>query len=164
MAKAFLIVGGTGTGKSTFVKKHLDTIDKKAIFLYDVNAEYKPYFPFPLIELEDFADKATKIENGVIVFEEATIFFSNRSSSDALRKLLVRKRHTNVVVFLIFHSLRTIPRYVYDLCNFVVLFRTNDSRQLIETKFDDERLTDVFDRVQRLSKKQPHYHELFSIY
>jgi adenylate kinase family enzyme len=162
MAKAFIIVGGTGAGKTTFVKKSLDKVDKRSIMLYDINAEYKDYFEKPLLNIEDFAEKASHIENAVIVFEEATIFFSNRSSNDYVREILVRKRHTKNVIFLVFHSLRTIPRYIYDLCNYVVLFKTNDSRTLIDNKFTDDRLTQVFERVKK--SKNPHYCEIFSIY
>lgn len=160
--KAFIVVGGTGRGKSTFVKKCLDKVNKDAILLYDVNNEYSVYYPHPFLPIEQFTEKSTTVRSAVIVYEEATIFFSNRSSNDSLREILVRKRHTNNTIFLVFHSLRNVPRYVYDLCNYVVLHKTNDSKSLVESKFDDERLTKVFDRV--LKNTDPHYAELFSIY
>ena len=162
--KAFLVVGGTGTGKSTFTEGCLKQVNKSAILLYDVNNEnrYKPYVTGPLPTIETFVEKTTTVQNAFIVYEEATIFFSNRSSNDSLREILVRKRHTNNTVFLLFHSLRTIPRYVYDLCNYVILFKTNDSRGLVESKFNDERLTACFLRVQQ--NKDTHYVENFSIY
>lgn len=162
--KAFLIVGGTGRGKTSFIAKCLTKVNRNAIALFDVNNEpvYKPFITGPLPTIEEFTEKTARLSNAVIVYEEATIFFSNRSSNDFLRSILVRKRHTCNTVFLVFHSLRTIPRYVYDLCNYVVLYKTNDSRSLVEGKFNDERLTACFDRV--MSAPDFHYSETFSIY
>lgn len=161
--KAFLLVGATGTGKTTFLKRCLDKVNKSALFIYDVNGEYKDYFNEPFDDdIERWLIKANAIQGGIIAIEEATISFSNRSSSDSLRKLLVRKRHTNNTVFLVFHSLRNIPRFVYDLSTNVILHKTNDSETLVFDKFKDERLTKVFLSVQ--NNPSPHYAENFSIY
>lgn len=163
--KAFLIVGGTGRGKTSFVARCLSKVNKTAIALYDVNNEtaYKPYtLAGDLPTIEAFTEKTTRLRDAVIVYEEATIFFSNRGNNDSLREILVRKRHTNNTIFLVFHSLRNIPRYVYDLCNFVVLFKTNDSGKLVDANFQDERLSTCFERVK--NNKDFHYFEMFDIY
>lgn len=165
--KSIILAGGTGTGKSTFVSERLSKVpNKKSIQLYDVNNEaiYKPYIFTPFGSFEKFSRSAKGLSDSVIVFEEATIFLSNRGTNDDLRNILVRKRHTNVTVFLVFHSLRTVPRWIYDLSNFIVLFKTNDNEKLIETRFENELLTECFLRVQENSKQNPHYFETFSIY
>lgn len=165
--KAFIVCGGTGTGKTTFMKKCLDKVSKSALMVYDVNAEYKQYYQWPntsepLPDVTDFLDVAKRVSDGVLVFEESTIFFSNRSSDETLKRILVRKRHTNITVFLLFHSLRTIPRYVYDLCNRVVLFKTNDSENLVWEKFKDKELVATFNLINNSS--DPHASKIFDIY
>lgn len=165
--KSIIIAGGTGTGKSTFVEERLSKVpNKKNIHLYDVNNEniYKPYVYEPFGSFEKFSKRGKSLIDSVIVFEEATIFLSNRGTNDDLRNILVRKRHTNVTVFLVFHSLRTVPRWIYDLSNYIILFKTNDNEKLIETRFENELLTDCFLRVQKNSVQNPHYYETFSIY
>lgn len=162
MSKAILVVGATGTGKTTYNKKCLGKVSPKSIHLYDVNNEYKDYYKKPFIPFTDFMNQAKNIENGVIVFEEATIFLNNRLCNQDLIDILVRKRHTNNTVFMVFHSLRNVPRYVYDLSNIVVLHKTNDSEKSVHSKFEDERLTEVFKQVN--SHNDKHYNEIFAIY
>lgn len=162
--KATILAGGTGTGKTSFMKERLDNINPGSLFLYDVNQEYRDYYKKPLIKFDQFAEQSSKIRNGVIVYEEATIFLSNRGSNDYIREVLVKKRHQNNTIFFIFHSMRAVPRWVYDLCNYVVLFKTNDSESVIENRFENELLTETFRRVQKNSINNSHYHEVFSIY
>ena len=40
---AILVVGKTGSGKTTLVKSLLKKANKKSLFLYDVNNEYKEF-------------------------------------------------------------------------------------------------------------------------
>lgn len=160
--KSIIVVGGTGTGKTTFLKKRLEKVHKESIHLYDVNKEYEQFYKHPFTSFERFSKSSQKISDGVLVFEEATIFLSNRGSSDAIRDVLVRKRHTNNTIFFVFHSLRTVPRWIFDLSNFVVVFKTNDSESFIQTRFDNELLTACFNRVKNSTDN--HYHEIFSIY
>jgi DNA helicase HerA-like ATPase len=148
MSKAFIFVGATGTGKTTDVKKSiLDKVGKDNLFIFDVNNEYNAYYSKTLLPFDTFAETATQIRNGVILFEEATIFLSNRGSNEYLRDILVRKRHAKNIIVLVFHSFRSIPRYIFDLCNYVVIHKTNDNPDLIEQKFNHSGLTALFKEV-----------------
>jgi len=162
--KSIIVVGGTGTGKTTLIKERLKNVDKRSLHLYDVNNEYTEFYTEPFGSFERFAKKAQRLNDAVIVFEEATIFLSNKGSNSQVRDILVRKRHTNCTIFFVFHSLRSVPRWVYDLSNFVVLLKTNDSESSVVSRFEDDRFTQVFLRVQKESAKNQHYSELFSIY
>jgi hypothetical protein len=162
--KCFIIAGGTGTGKTTFLMERLENINKNALHLYDVNNEYTSFYGKEFTDFETFAKTGTKLKNAVQVYEEATIFLSNRGSNDNIRDILVRKRHTNCTIFFVFHSMRTVPKWVYDLSNYVVLFKTNDSEGTIDKKFENELFTECFLRVQQKSKVDSHYFEIFSIY
>ena len=149
--KAFIVVGMTGSGKSTLVKQMIKNVDVSRLWVNDVNGEYFPDRPY--IPTDKFLEQTLKLQRCVIVFEEATIFFSNRGNVRDMRELLVRKRWTESVIIMIFHSIRTIPHYIYDLCNGVFVFRTNDARDLVAAKH--ERLLDAYDKVQNKVFKYP---------
>jgi ABC-type cobalamin/Fe3+-siderophores transport system ATPase subunit len=131
---AIIVVGCTGSGKSTLIKSFTKSVDRAKLFINDVNAEYFPDREY--ISTAQFLEIAQKLNDCVIVFEEATIFFSNRGSNREMRELLVRKRHARNVIFLVFHSIRSIPHYIYDLCNYAFIFRTNDAPELVEKKHE----------------------------
>lgn len=139
--KAIIVVGGTGMGKSTFVKSCLSHVAPENIWLYDVNNEYRDYIvPLPqLPSFQAFCDHAAKLNQSVIVFEEATIFLNNKGSNQKLIDILVRKRHTENLIILVFHSLRSVPKYLLDLCNIMVLHKTNDPLDIAE-RFDNDQL------------------------
>ncbi|MCK9479766.1 MAG: ATP-binding protein [Firmicutes bacterium] len=135
--KAIILVGATGSGKSTIVKRLLANVHEERICVYDVNAEYGLSEPGkPLPDIQDFLDGVLPLYDRVLVFEEATVFFSNRGRSDKMVKLLVAKRHNRNTVMLCFHSIRAIPLYIYDLVNYVIVLKTNDPPELVKSKHE----------------------------
>lgn len=162
--KSILFVGGTGTGKSTLVKERLKNVHKGCLHIYDINNEYGKFIDVPLPSFVKFSTQATKLNDAIIVYEEATIFLSNKGSDAQVREILVRKRHTNNTIFFIFHSLRSVPKWVFDLSNYVVLLKTNDSIDIVEKRFDHEVLTNAFIEVKKESEKNKHFHKVISIY
>jgi hypothetical protein len=132
MAKAIIIVGRPRSGKTTSAKKLLSSISLKKE-IYDVNNEYNTGKPFP--DMEDFLNDSLSKTETCFIFEEATIFFSNKGDERRLKTLLVRKRHTKNIIILCFHSLRSVPTYVFDLIDFYILHKTNDNTGLIDKKF-----------------------------
>jgi len=149
--KTFAIIGGTGQGKSTFIKEVLLSRIKGAKMVYDVNNEYKT--GKPLLTMPDFLNNAKKATKTAIVFEEATMFFSNRGYNDVLMDILVRKRHTQNVVILVFHSLRAAPKYVLDMVDTIVMFKTKDLQNEVYQKFKGD--TDILQAYERNRLKQP---------
>jgi hypothetical protein len=157
LGKCFIVVGGTGSGKSTFVKEiFIDPWTKatgyKSCMVFDVNAEHG--FPAPPLP-EDFVTEANESEGNLIIFEEATIFFSHRSGdSRELRELLVRKRHKRNAIVFVFHSLRKVPAYVWDFVDTLFLKKTNDSPDFVKKKLGDyPGLKEGFDLVRKSEDK-----------
>lgn len=152
--KSFAVVGNTGTGKTTFVKSILSK-STAPLYIYDVNNEYTE-FPnrFDFSDFNSFLDEVKTKTGSVIVFEEATIFFSNRGASQETTEILVRKRHTGNLVIFVFHSLRTIPLHIFDLCDFLILHKTADNIKLMESKFagNDLILNGFFDCLKSVNK------------
>lgn len=147
--QSVIVVGTNGTGKSTYIRDRLEKVNKSALLIYDVNAEYSDIYDKPFVKMDEFFEQATTVNHSVIVFEEATIFFSNRSTEKELRELLVRRRHTKNLIFLVFHSIRSVPRDVMDMSNYLVLKYTNDSPKFISRKFENE---DIDNAVLELKK------------
>jgi hypothetical protein len=136
--KAIIIVGNTGRGKTTAAVKALKKgiIEKRKIFVFDPNNDYKEFYKKEFTDEFEFCESVKNVYNSFILFEEATIFFSNKGSNKILTSLLVRKRHQNNTVVLLFHSLRSIPVYIFELSNYLILYKTADRENLIEKKFD----------------------------
>ena len=131
--KAYAIAGRPGAGK-TFLTKHLVALIGVPPFVYDTNREWGAKH---LPEMEAFLDQCLKRTNSVLVFEDATVFFSTTGSDRKLKRLLVAKRHSRNTIFLLFHGLRQIPLYVLDLVNGVIVLRTNDAQANVESRFSN---------------------------
>ena len=145
MSKGILLIGMTGQGKSTYLRK-LIKVSGRTPFIYDVNNEHGQGGKLP--DFTEFLNRATKLQNSIICFEEATIFFSSKSSDKSMRELLIRKRHTNNLIVLLFHSIRTVPIDIFDFVNYYVLFKTNDREAYLRTKYKDSQLLDDFVRLK----------------
>lgn len=149
MSKAILLIGMTGEGKSTYLKKLIKT-SGRPLLIYDVNNEHGTNKPLP--SFEQFLMTATKVKNHLIAFEEATIFFSSKSSNNEMRELLIRKRHTNNLLVLLFHSIRSVPIDIFDFINYYVLFKTNDREAYISQKYRDAQILDDFNTLKNRPK------------
>ena len=158
--QSIIIVGTNGTGKTTYIKERLKNVNKSSLLLYDVNNEYGKIYDQPFVKMEEFLGQATKVNNHVIVFEEATIFFSNRSTDKEMRELLVRRRHTKNMLFLVFHSIRSVPRDIMDMSNYLVLKYTNDSPKFIERKFENEAIDEAVLKLKSTNKSGDPFHTI----
>ena len=130
MSKCIIIAGGTGTGKTTLVKG-LISKHKKNRLIYDVNNEYG----HPYVDMEDFLEKAKRVKDHIIVFEEATIFFGTSGSQKDIREILVKKRHTNNILIFNFHSLSQVPLSILMFCDYFYVKKSNDQLPQIERKY-----------------------------
>lgn len=134
--KAIAVIGMTGAGKSTFVKRLITGVHPDRLFIYDVNREYYAD-DIPLPKISEFVNEVYTQREIVSVFEEATIFFSNKGGgeSEEMKSILVEKRHRKNTIILVFHSVQAIPLWIKNLINFVVLLRTNDEENYVRLKF-----------------------------
>lgn len=134
--KVYIIVGARGSGKSTIIKNLIKNVDKDRLFCYDVQTEYGLGDFESLPDIDDFLTLMLPAKNSVIIYEEATAFFSNRGSNKAMRKHLIDARHRNNQIFLVFHSIRSIPLYIYDLSDYVYVLQTRDKFSFVESKHE----------------------------
>lgn len=153
MSKTFIVVGAKGHGKTSVVKNILSQVHHERRFVYDINAEYGELYDAPLLEIEDFKKEALTRHNSVIVYEESTIFFSNRGDDKELKSTLVRARHQKNIVILVYHSLRSVPVYVVELANYLILKKTGDTPKRIESRFENDALNEAFKEINAHSDK-----------
>lgn len=123
----------TGQGKSYFTK---NAIKNKNCFVFDVNNEYD-WLPFEADndggytvsryfgDFNTFLNKVELKRNSNIIFEEATGFLKGQVGKRMVR-IIIGKRHTKNNIFLLFHSINSVPPAISDICNYVVLFKTMD--------------------------------------
>ena len=133
--KVFIVVGARGNGKSHFVKRTTQHVHESRFRVYDVQGEYYDYDDDELLpDMDEFLQEVLFMRESVIVFEEATVFFSNKGCDKKIKKLLVGARHNKNTVFLLFHSIRSIPLELYELTDYVVIFNTLDIEEIVEKK------------------------------
>lgn len=157
-----LNVGRPRTGKTTKSKELLRVAKDKEIIIYDVNNEYSEFYNKPFIPFDDFAKNLKDVKNSCVLIEEATIFFSTRATDKFVQELLVRRRHSNNTIILNFHSFADIPKYIFNLANYVIVFKTNDTEETIKSKSNNAKLLEVFKTVR--DHPNQHFNKTFNFY
>jgi len=162
---ATICVGRRGCGKTTTTKSLLNTRPEgMPVIIYDVNQEYTDYYAEPFLEFEVFLNKIAepKIRHHYIIIEEATIFFSTASNYEEMRNVLVRARHTGNIIQMNFHSFRSVPKNIYELLDYVIVFKTNDSLKSVTDKFDNPSVIKAFQDAQNSDDK--YFNRTVSLY
>jgi len=156
MSRCIAIVGGTHRGKSTFIKGR---IKGREHLILDIKREYKRGFKrYPNANREEFFTYIDEkpVKNTIIVLEEASFYLSHRHYSTKCEKLIVNKWESLNTYFVVYHSIRKIPDWMYDYLDAMVLFKTNDRSYKI--KNHPEEVVEAFQLVNKKSTNNKHYH------
>jgi len=159
---SYVIIASTGQGKSTFVRK---LCGNAPMFVFDVNDEYnelsldanKSSSRYLGGDVQEFTDMCRNKHNGTFcVFEEATGFFSGKMEKD-MRSLVIGKRHPveyggRNLVFL-FHSINSVPPFLFELANYIVLFKTGDNELTVKKK--NPKLLQAYYSLRNAPKYKP---------
>ena len=152
--KVIAIVGKKKAGKTTLAAALIKRFSRPSTYIYDINNEYTRKFNLKNdytgeINTDKFLTKVSQVKNSLIVFEEATSYFSSKGREAQLVDIISRSRHTNNVVILIFHSIADFPRYIYTFTDYIGLFKTNDFRSSLDQKLrKNEHFISIYDRVR----------------
>ena len=146
-------VGRKRSGKTTetieIVENELERNPSRHLEIYDINAEYSELYTKPFLDFDKFLDTVFPLKRSLIVFEEATIFFTPRGGVD--KKMLekfIRTRHQENIIMLNFHSWGQVPKDVLSMADFVIVRKTNDSEKTLKDKTDNEKLIKAFRKVK----------------
>lgn len=146
MSKGIILVGAPGCGKTYFTKHVLlKPVNKKALYLFDTNKEYKEFYDEPfkpnvdkfLARIYDVETDEFLMRDVVVLIEDATSFFSNRGRDETMQKIMVGRRHPNITMILLFHSMRDVPKYIISKCSDFFIFKTMDSEKYVRNEFDE---------------------------
>jgi hypothetical protein len=125
-----LLIGFKDTGKTTKVKELL-TISRKQSFIFDFRNEYGK----PFREFDEWASEAATKRNYNIVIEEATVVLPRRGENKDIRNLCAGSSHHSNTIYILYHSLRSIPDYIFDLTNYYYLFHTSDNEGTVRSLY-----------------------------
>jgi len=162
---AYVLIGRRKTGKTTLSKKMLDERPKNMpVLVYDINKEYGKYYPQKFVDFEVFLEMIAdeKVKNTYILIEEATIFFDTSSRFEEMKNILVRARHTGNIIQMNFHSWLSVPKNIFNLLDYVVVFKTNDTIQTIKMKYDNEQVIAAFHEARE--SKNEFFNKTVSLY
>lgn len=162
---AYIIIGRRGCGKTTLSKSLLDKRPSgMPVIIYDINNEYQNYYPEPFEDFNIFLNKISdeRIKNHFILIEEATIFFNTQSNYYEMKNLLVRARHTKNIIQLNFHSFGSVPKGIYNLLDYVIVFKTNDSEKNVTDRFDHPGILTAYQEA--IKSDDPHFYKTVTLY
>jgi hypothetical protein len=157
------IIGATGQGKSPFIRQY---IKGKNCFVYDIQneyglqtkyagqvpvnlsnsidarrARYTGADPFEFIELCD------RKRSTILVFEDATTFFEGKIAA-SMRKIIFSKAHTKNIILLVFHSINSVPPRILEASDYIVLFKTLDTK--LKVKYKNDFLLPAWYKLQKM--------------
>lgn len=138
-----IIIGRRATGKTTLTNRVIEASDKPVLI---VDASAQPaYQKFPMIAPEEWKDGWTGIRrvykadmdsvlktmakylhNCMIVYEDAYKYIPSSVMPKPVNDFLIDLRHRNVDVIFVYHSLRRVPPILFEMTNYITLFKTND--------------------------------------
>jgi len=162
---ATICIGRRGCGKTTTSKALLDKRPKgMPCMIYDINNEYKDYYPEEFDDFDIFLAKIAdeKVKHHYIIIEEATIFFNTQSNFQDMKNVLVRARHTGNIIQLNFHSFGSVPKGIYNLLDYVIVFKTNDNLKNVTDRFDNPAVIAAFQEAQKSTDK--YFQKTVSLY
>jgi hypothetical protein len=132
--------------------------------IYDINQEYKDFYAEDFEDFDIFLAKLSDetVKHHYIIIEEATIFFNTQSNFQDMKNVLVRARHTGNIIQLNFHSFGSVPKGIYNLLDYVIVFKTNDNLKNVTDRFDNPNVIKAFQDAQQSDDK--YFNRTVSLY
>jgi len=143
---ALIIVGYQGAGKTLLTKQLIKNIHPERLRIMDVNNEYGVGRP----DFEVFTNQMINETEKVFIVEDATVIFSHRGYNRELVESVISKRHTKNVYVFLFHSLRVVPRDVFEYSDELWLLKTADTDDTLNSKYKGTGVQELLDEVRTL--------------
>lgn len=178
-----IITGAQRTGKTTFAKSVADQYPKKVLVVCPDDME-PAWYKYKLIDPSEIAtitegkhrvmyDPKDKLfleritdhyKNGMLIWDDAKVYFNNQSRINELEAMLARRRQFNIDIMFMYHGFSTIPALLWTYSTHIALFRTNDAYQRSANKtLNYEEMVKILDRVKEQCRTNPYYKEIISL-
>lgn len=156
-----IICGYQGAGKSLLTKEFIKPVHPKRLRILDINAEYVEKYPDSVVairsgefkgepDFEQFEYEMIHAKETVFVGEDATVVFSHRGYNKELVRAIIKKRHSKNIYLLLFHSLRVVPRDVFEYADELWLLKTADTDDTIAMKYRGTGVQELVNEVRLL--------------
>lgn len=142
-SKVILIIGGRGTGKTTYLEKLVENKDNAVIFQLMLDNRYKGKTK---LLYQDFTI-CRGLCNKTIVIEDATQLIGSNPKND-IRKIVVSSKQMGSDVIFVFHSFNVVPPYLWQLFDFCVIFPCAEVKKTAG-------LTEYYDEICKIQRKKP---------
>lgn len=168
------LVGYRGTGKTTVQRKILQSNKKKSLIVDTF--DHPSWRDFPIISIDDLKywksgnyrvllsdlnEDLIKIGNSVnncnIVYEDAKKYFQHHIPVE-VQKVIIDSKQKNIDMYFMFHMLSEIPKYLRQMNDNVIIFKTKDSPDAYKLFSNSNEVKQVHERV--LSHKSKYYCEV----
>lgn len=171
MSKLINIAGQPGAGKTHYIKNKVLPHINNNLCILDTNNEY-PEFPLMTkivnkgkyrinpanfnsdYGFDDFLNDCRALTNFILIIEDATIFLDGTSRTENFKSLLIGRRHKNLNIFLLFHSINRIPPFAYEMQDYMIVLKTGDIISKIKAKFDNPKILEVIERFENIPIEQ----------
>lgn len=140
-SKMVVVLGATGTGKTTAVKNVLRASERRTLIISLDGSEWQGLPVTELRSAQDYAFTDIRVHlwdpkrslsvlryfrNGIIVFDDCRGYFRS-NTSDNLHKFLILMRYSGVDIFAIAHGFTEVPPVFFTFATDFILFKTLDS-------------------------------------
>lgn len=151
--KVFCIIGGRGSGKTYFLENLLPK-DNTVIFELVKTNRWDGFRKYFFEEYEQGKVPITAIANKKIVFEDATSYVSS-NMKNTLKTLIVYSKQIGSDVYIVFHSVNIIPPFLWNLVNYLILFKCAAPRQ---TALNADYFPEIHAKWKKLQKAKQYTH------
>lgn len=138
--KIILVVGGRGTGKTTYLENHVPA--RAVVVEYFKTDRYKNFDH--RTNYDNFRLK--EAVNRPVILEDATQLIIGGGSLK-LRRLAVSCKQLGSDVYIVFHSVNFVPPFLWALFDFMILWRSEAPKK-------SAKLAAYYDEILRIQAKK----------
>lgn len=181
--KFILIIGTTGTGKTTFcielMQKKLLTKQNRILLINpndeklsgyeNINLSSPEIKTFQGIRKTYILDKKDwqglkNFKNGMLVFDDCRRYMPDNLPLE-LRDIFINNRHYHIDIITVGHGFTEIPPRFYTFAKQLVLFKTLDSVDLRKRKLGGnfEKIKNLISDISKLYKNDRHIKKIISL-
>lgn len=156
MGQVITIIGAKKTGKTTLCLEFCRRVKSESKFIFDINGHYGEFDgAVKNMNITDFAKACENKTNCLIIFEEATIFFSRgKAAVNQILDLLVRCRHSNNTIVFVFHSHQSYPIEMFTQTDYFFFKKTHDKLATIQAKYrGNEYILEKIDQLDAMPER-----------